>query len=130
MKIEFVDRFNFLGIVIIKHLKRTISKKMSRTLGIMTKITQQLPSNALIYIYNALILPHLNYGLLIWGWKSEKLISLQKRAMSIISKSHCRAHTTELFRNIIYLFKIKIYMRKFEHSWKPHHFTYEMEKKI
>ena len=142
IKIEFVDRFNFLGIVIDKHLKWThhieaISKKISRTLGIMTKIKQQLPLNALLNIYNALILPHLNYGLMIWGWKSKKLTSLQKRAVRIITKSHYRAHTTELFRKLNML-KIKDlcalqdykFCFKFENSLLPHYFTNEMKKNL
>ena len=119
------------------HHIEAISKKISRTLGIMTKIKQQLPLNALLNIYNALILPHLNYGLMIWGWKSKKLTSLQKRAVRIITKSHYRAHTTELFRKLNML-KIKDlcalqdykFCFKFENSLLPHYFTNEMKKNL
>lgn len=65
-----------------------------------------MPSNALLKIYCALILPYLNYGLLIWGWKSDRLLKLQKRAVRIISKSTYIAHTNLLFKNLN-LLKIK-----------------------
>ena len=54
-------------------------KKISKTLRIMSKIKKELPLNALLNIYNTLILPRLNYGLMEWGWKSNRIITLQKR---------------------------------------------------
>ena len=48
-----------------------------------------------------LILPYLNYGIIIWGdtCKSyiDKLIKLQKWAIRTVSKSHYRSHTQPLF---------------------------------
>jgi len=84
-----------------------------------------------------LILPHLNYGLIIWGWKSKKLTSLQKRAVRVITKSHYRAHTTELFRKLNML-KVKDlctlqdykFCFKFENSLLPHYFIHEMKKNL
>ena len=41
--IEFVDKFNFLGLLINKHLKwkhhiEIVAKKISKTVGVMTKL--------------------------------------------------------------------------------------------
>ena len=52
-------------------------------------------------LYCSLILPYLNYGILIWGstCKSylDKLIKLQKWAIRTVSGSHYRSHTGPLF---------------------------------
>lgn len=60
VKIEYVEEFNFLGIVIDSNVKfkthaDTISKKISKITGIMNKLKNFLPSEALLHIYNALI---------------------------------------------------------------------------
>jgi hypothetical protein len=94
-----------LGITVDENLKWTehidiISKKISKVLGIMTRIKNALPSNILLSLYNTLILPHLNYGLMLWGWKADRLEILQKRAVRTISKSHYRAHTINLFKEL------------------------------
>jgi len=43
--------------------------------------------------YNTLIVSHLNYGLNIWGWKAERLLKLQKKAVRIIKSAPYRAKT-------------------------------------
>ena len=81
-------------------------------------------SNALLNIYYTLILLHLNYGLMVWCWKSNRLITLQKRAVRIIyqePKSEC-AEFTELCALQEYKFCFK-----FEHSILPYYFIAEMK---
>ena len=107
-KIDFVDNFNFLGITINKHLKWNahldiISRKISKTLGIMNKLKHFLPIHALKNIYNALILPYLNYGLIIWGKECGKLLKLQKKAVRIITLSKYNAHSNPLFKQLGFL---------------------------
>ena len=50
-------------------------------------------------LYNALIRPHLEYAIIIWGFgKIKSLKSLQKRAIRLINNTNnYRAHTTKLF---------------------------------
>lgn len=104
-KIEFVENFNFLGIIINKNLKWNnhidmIAKKIAKTVGIMKKLKNTLPSWVLKNIYNALILSYLNYGVIIWGGKNNsRLFKLQKKAVRAIAKSKYNAHTSPLFRN-------------------------------
>jgi len=105
VKIDFVREFNFLGIVLDESLKMKahvnyISKKVGKTIGILTKLKHILPLEALLNIYNALILSYLNYGTLTWGWQNNKLTKLQKKALRIMTNSKYNAHTTVLFKQL------------------------------
>ena len=105
IKIDFTDEFNFLGLILDKNLNwkshvNFIGKKISKTVGIMTKLKNFLPVHALYNIYNALILPHLNYCSSIWGWQSHNLFKIQKKAIRIITKSRYNAHTNKLFKEL------------------------------
>ena len=57
-----------------------------------------LPLNILRIIYNALILPHLNYGILAWGHQAKQLNLIQKRAVRILTASKYNSHTEPLFK--------------------------------
>lgn len=128
-KIDFVNSFNFLGITIDEHLNWNeqidkISKKISRTLAVMSKIKNFLPSQALLHIYNSLVSPYLNYGLLIWGWKGERLLRLQKRAVRMIMGQHYRAHTSDLFRKLnILKFPDLCALHEYKFCFKIHNLT-------
>jgi hypothetical protein len=104
-KIEFVKEFNFLGITIDKSLTLKshmdkITTKISKIIGIMHKIKYILPTSALLNIYNALIVPHLNYGILIWQKHCEKMFILQKKAIRAISCARYNSHTSGLFKSL------------------------------
>ena len=106
-----VTDFNFLGLTIDQHLTwnghvQKISNKISRPLGIMCKLKQFLPQNILRILYNSLILPHLQYCVLSWGFKSDRIFKLQKRAVRIITCSKYNAHTGPLLKRLN-LFKIE-----------------------
>ena len=82
-KVEWVDSFNFLGLLLDTHLNwkgqtSKIANKISRTIGVLTKLKQYLPSRILLTIYNTLIVTHLNYGILAWGYQPGRLVTLQK----------------------------------------------------
>ena len=88
--IECVDEFNYLGLMLNKHLnwKQHITKianTISKTIGIINKLKYELPENTLLTIYSSLILPHLNYCELAWGYDSKRIYKLQKKAICIIS---------------------------------------------
>ena len=54
-------------------------------------------------IYNALLLPHLNYCLLNWGSKikdGHKIHLKQKKAVRIITNAEYRAHTEPIYREL------------------------------
>ena len=82
--IECVDSFNFLGIYLGKYInwKRHtdyIASKISKSIGILNRLKHILPTEIEIMIYNSLILSHINYGILMWGYHSDRLYKLQKK---------------------------------------------------
>lgn len=139
--IEYVSDFNFLGIVINENLNwkshiSTISKKISKTIGIINRLKTTLPQHVLLILYNSLINSYLNYGALCWGFKSDHLIKLQKKATRIITNSKYNAHTDPLFKKLRILKMNDIITRKlykFYYRYKkdnlPYYFTYNFLKR-
>ena len=70
---------------------------ISRSIGALNKLKYILPSSIKIMIYNALILPRINHGLLVWGYENEKIFKLQKKAIRLISLAKYNAHTESAF---------------------------------
>ena len=115
--IDKVLDFNFLGIHFNEQLnwKSNIDKlsvKCCRILGILNRLKRILPLNIKIILYNSFMLPHLNYGITLWGFKCERILKLQKKAARILSASKYNAHTEPLFKNLKLL--------KIEHILKLH----------
>ena len=123
-QIEQVDSFNFLGIVIDTHLNwkahiEKVSSKISKALGILSKLKRILPIGPKLKIYNASILSHINYGILVWGFKCSSLKVIQKKVIRTITCSKYNAHTDPLFKkmgllkveDIFTIAKIKFYFR-------------------
>ena len=82
-QIEMVKCFNFLGITIDDCLNWTfqidiVCKKVSQTIGILKNLKLYFPIHILKNMYYSLILSYLNYGILAWGYKSEKIVKIQK----------------------------------------------------
>ena len=106
--IERVSKFKFLGIWLDEYLNWNhhishISIKLSRINGTMSRLKRICPQSILIMIYNTLSLPHLNYGILLWGAKGkkdQKLHLLQKKSMRIITSQHYRSHSEPIFKNL------------------------------
>ena len=103
--IERVAEFNFLGLTIDENLDwnphlQKISNKVSRTLGVMCRLKNYLPVHILRLLYNSLVLPYLQYGILTWGFKIGRIEKLQKRAVRIITCSKYNAHTEPLFKTL------------------------------
>ena len=118
--IERVQSHNFLGITIDAHLTwkeqiNRIKNKISRTLGIMTRIRNFVPSPVLKMIYCSLILPYLNYCTLVWGLKTDtsKLEVIQRKAVRIIDNAFFLEHTEKLFKKYKLLRLKDIIIQKF-----------------
>ena len=104
--LEHKDYVKHLGILIDKNLSWKhhidyIAIKVSRTVGLITKLRHFLPTHTLLNIYHALVTPYLTYGLAIWGQacKSylDKLLKLQKRALRFIFFADYSEHAIPLF---------------------------------
>lgn len=125
-KLEFVKEFNFLGLVFDCNLSwkahlKTISCKLAKTIGILNKLKNFLPKEALLNIYNSLILPHLSYGLQIWGHKSDRVFKFQKKAVRLINNSRYNAHTAPLFKyNKILKLRDMCALQDFNFCYKLH----------
>jgi len=103
--IEFVDKFDFLGIILDKNLNWSdhilkISHKISKTIAVMNKLKHLLPRYILLTLYKSLVMPHLLYGIHLWGSKYKKLEKLQKRAIRIIKGASYNAHTEPIFKEL------------------------------
>ena len=75
------------------------------------QIKTLLPQRVLRILYNSLILPHLRYCILSWGFKSDRLFKLQKRYVRIITCSKYNAHTEPLLKTLN-LLKIEDIMKR------------------
>ena len=93
----------FLGVLIdenltwIEHITE-IEKKVSKSIGILYRARDILTSNDLYLLYCSLVLPYLQYCVIIWGhnYKSRliKIIKLQEKAIRIATHSTYDTHTT------------------------------------
>ena len=134
-EIEQVSHFNFLGITLDEHLSwkhhtNKVFSKVSKITGIINHLKRQIPREILKVIYNTLILPHFNYGLLAWGHKTTRIFQLQKKAVRSLTLSRYNAHTPPLFKQLNLLEIKDIYMQQelkfyFKHVNKllPAYFT-------
>ena len=104
--LECKEYVKYLGVMIDNHLswKRHIyyvALKISRDVGIISRLRHFVPQKTLFSIYNSLILPYLSYGLVAWGQAAkshlQKFIVLQKRAVRLINFAPSRSHAAPFF---------------------------------
>ena len=129
--IDRVEYFNFLGLTIDsqmtwKNHTDNISNKCMRVIGTLNRIKHILPTQTRILLYNSLILPHINYCIMAWGYQSNRLFKLQKRAIRIVANSKYNTHTEPLFKlyrilklaDVLTLQTMKVY-HKFRNNELP-----------
>ena len=76
-QIDRVQLFNFLGITLDDDLSwnghvNLVKKKISKVIGILYRLKHTFPIDVLETLYSSLIASYINYGLLLWGSKSQK----------------------------------------------------------
>lgn len=114
IEISQVKSINFLGITIQNNLQweehiAIKANKIAKVNSILYRLKHFIPEQTKLNIYNALISPHLNYGLSAWGSATQsalkRLIVLQKKSLRAISNSKYNCHTNPLFKryNVIKL---------------------------
>ena len=88
------DNVKYLGVLIDQHLRwnyhvSNISKKISRGVGILTKLRNFMDTDLLKTIYYCLVYSHLTYGIHAWGsaciTETAKLSVLLKKAVRILT---------------------------------------------
>ena len=100
----------YLGMNLDQHLNyksyiESIAKKVARATGIFWKLRKFSPAKTLLNLYNALIKPHLLYGLVIWGSTDlctiqQPLQLLQNNAVRAITGISRFEHITPSFRRL------------------------------
>ena len=100
-----VTEFNFLGIIIHQHLKwdshiNKIALKISSATGIIYKLKNIFSKKIHLTLYNTLILPHIHYGILLWGYNLNRICILQKEAIRAITLSNYISHTKPIFKSL------------------------------
>ena len=82
-----VNHSNYLGIIIIddqlswkQHLTFT-SRKLSKSIGVLRKVSKNLPKRILLQLYSNFILPYLQYGITLSApcTQVDKLFIAQKK---------------------------------------------------
>ncbi len=69
-------------------------------MGILNKLKHFIPIKTKILIYNSLVLSHLNFGILAWGFQCASLTKLQKKIIRILSRSKYNEHTEPIFKEL------------------------------
>ena len=103
--IERVTNFNYLGLQLSNDLnwdkhKCVISLKLTKTIGVLNRLRYEYPEEILLTLYNTLILPHLNYCILLWGANTGNVHKLQKKALRNISNSKFLAQTEPICKSL------------------------------
>ena len=100
------DYVKYLGIIIDANLTWKphidyIALKISKTIGIISRLKHFVPTNTLLNIYRSLISPYLQFCIALWGQAAnihiDKLLKLQKRALRLIYFSDYKAQAVSLF---------------------------------
>ena len=139
VEIEKKSCVKFLGIFIDEHLSWNqqvdhIQSQVSRIIGIVYKLRDVLPPNALLMLYKSFILSYFNHGVITWGHSYSKHIDsihkLQKRAVRLCTGSHYLAHTNPIFKRLrllkvsdINTLQTAIFMFKLRHNILPSNFN-------
>ena len=73
-----------------------ISLKISRIIGIITRLRHFVPKHTLLRIYSGLINPYLTYGISVWGQANKSVLNclliLQKKVIRIMNFANYQDH--------------------------------------
>ena len=101
--VKFLGVYLDTGLTWKRHITETESK-ISKSLGIIFRLSSFIPPNVLRILYCSLILPYLSYCNIVWGntylSNLDKLHILKKKAIRIISGVPSRSHSSPLFSNL------------------------------
>lgn len=127
--VPLCNSVKFIGVFIDSHLTwndhiQSISKTISKNIGIIARLRHFLPQKTLVNLYNTLINLYLSYCALLWGGsycsKIYPLLILQKRALRLILNYQLRHSSRDSFAklNILPVFNIYRYqVGIFMYSW-------------
>ena len=105
VSLERVNSTKFLDVIIDESLTwknhiDAISKTISRNIRMLSKLKHYVPEYILYSLYCTIVLPYINYGILIWGntYKVclDTIFKLQKWAIRTISLEHTSTCVTQV----------------------------------
>ena len=109
VRLQRAATVKYLGVLVDEDLKfkshiNKVSNIICRNTGIIGRAKFLLNRKLLILLYNSLILPYLNYCLIIWGSNFETnlqpVVIAQKRAIRVIAGAGRASHSSPLFREL------------------------------
>ena len=132
-----VSTTKFLGIYVDEHLNfkyhiDQMLQKVSRSIGLLFKLKYFLPKNVLLTLYNSLILPYFNYGIVLWHNSPHislnRVIVAQKRAVRAICQLGYNDHTNNYFKDLNILkiddlYKLNLCAIRFSQIKNPANFS-------
>ena len=126
--LTLTNSVNVLGIHFDEQLQfnehiNKVRKTISKSLGTLYRIRYFIPLASRRLLYNTLILPHIFYGIELWGSASACLLNplekLQKKAVRFIDNKKHNSHTQEIFTkhrllqlNKLYTLQLNVLMFK------------------
>ena len=131
-QIRQVDGVRFLGVWVDEALRwvgqiEKVRAKVGRLVGVLGRAGSVVGRRCLQMLYNALVLPHLQYCLMVWGDFRENhnvtlgnsLLKLQKRLVGIIAGESGKFHSEPLFAELGILKIDDLYRHQLRvHAWK------------
>ena len=104
--VECVKSFRYLGLILDNNLCfgdhiEAVSHRVSRSIGVMARVSSFMPVDVNKSIYYSIVHPHLVYGIEAWYGASkylrDRLFTLQKRVVRTILGAPYLAHTDPIF---------------------------------
>ena len=109
-QVRRVEEARFLGVWVDEGLRWVgqidrVKRKVSQLLGVVGRAGAVLGGRQMLTLYNSMVLPHLQYCLIVWGdfqagrntVRGESLLKLQKRFMGLVAGKRGRFHADPLF---------------------------------
>ena len=80
----------------------TISTKLQRANGILSRLCRYLPLNLLVDIYHSIFGSHMSYSCQIWGCDNKQILSSHSNTSKRLKKLHCHwSHSVHLGLSLI-----------------------------
>ena len=131
-EVRKVDGVKFLGVWVDERLRWTeqvskVKRKVSQLLGVLGRARSVLGGDSLRALYNSLVLPHLQYCLMVWGdfagdcngSLGKNILSCQKRLVGMIDERTKRYHADPLFARHELLKIEDLYRQQLRiHAWR------------
>ena len=117
--IQQVPNKKVLGVIIDENLKwnehnDAQCKKISKAIALLRRAKQFVTHEALLNMFNSLVLPHFTYCSNVWNDGNcahvEKLYKLQKQAARVITSSNYKIRSTAIFNKLQWE-SIKIFLK-------------------